>query len=416
MRYGFLSSCFEGVALKRLRAVEVNPRKSNQHELNGSEPLKQLLALQAFNERPATFIWLGGENEGISEDAWVTWYDSRENQSHRAAEWRLYYPTNAVMELAQAGDLLVVARRPGNQLMLIIAPNGTTANQLAWLFGIRDELEELGEDFRLQEIDKDREIDFVTGYILDDLGIEFEGPKTARLDALILERYPDEFPSTRELLGFVRERITDSNSAQDDPDAALLTWMNEEKTLFRHIERREVSNRLEKGFVGRSLPSREPDADVEGFLQYSLRVQNRRKTRARFALGHYLSAIFDTRELRYTRNVQNENWSHPNFLFPGQNEYFDTSFPIERLTMLSAKTVSKDHWQQVLSEAMRILDKHLLTLEPGISEKQTDQMRISRLQLVVPRGIHETYGVDQRKWLMSLSEFLELVAERQETL
>ena len=247
MRYGFLSSCFEGVALKRLREVEVNPRKSNQHELNGSEPLKQLLALQAFNERPATFVWLGGENEGISEDAWVTWYDSRENQPHRAAEWRLYYPTNAVMELAQAGDLLlVVARRPGNQLMLIIAPDGTTANQLAWLFGIRDELEELGEDFRLQEIGKDREIDFVTGYILDDLGIEFEEPETARLDALIIEHYPDGFPSTRELLRFVRNRIVDSISAQDDPDAALLTWMNEEKALFRHIERREVSNRLEK--------------------------------------------------------------------------------------------------------------------------------------------------------------------------
>ena len=60
--------------------------------------------------------------------------------------------------------------------------------------------------------------------------------------------------------------------------------------------------------------------------------------------------------------------------------------------MLSAKTASKDRWQQVLSKAMRILDKHLLTLEPGISENQTDQMRTSRLQLVVPRGIHETYG------------------------
>ena len=83
--------------------------------------------------------------------------------------------------------------------------------------------------------------------------------------------------------------------------------------------------------------------------------------------------------------------------------------------MLSAKTASKDRWQQVLSEAMRILDKHLLILEPGISENQTDQMRTSRLQLVVPRGIHETYGTNQQKWLMSLSEFLELVAGRQET-
>ena len=327
MRYGFLSSCFEGVALKRLREVEVNPRKSNQHELNGSEPLKQLLALQAFNERPATFVWLGGENEGISEDAWVTWYDSRENQPHRAAEWRLYYPTNAVMELAQAGDLLVVARRPGNQLMLIIAPDGTTANQLAWLFGIRDELEELGEDFRLQEIGKDREIDFVTGYILDDLGIEFEEPETARLDALILEHYPDGFPSTRELLGFVRNRIVDSISAQDDPDAALLTWMNEEKALFRHIERREVSNRLEKGFVGRNLPSHEPDADVEGFLQYSLRVQNRRKSRAGYALEHYLSAIFDTRDITLHKERSNRESVASEFPVSGPKRIFGSFFP-----------------------------------------------------------------------------------------
>ena len=83
--------------------------------------------------------------------------------------------------------------------------------------------------------------------------------------------------------------------------------------------------------------------------------------------------------------------------------------------MLSAKTASKDRWQQVLSEAMRILDKHLFTLEPGISENQTDQMRSSRLQLVVPRAIHETYGADQQKWLMSLSDFLELIAGRQKT-
>ena len=47
-----------------------------------------------------------------------------------------------------------------------------------------------------------------------------------------------------------------------------------------------------------------------------------------------------------------------------------------------------------------------MTLEPGISERQTDQMTSSNLQLVVPQPIQQTYTDSQRAWLWSLSEFL----------
>ena len=75
--------------------------------------------------------------------------------------------------------------------------------------------------------------------------------------------------------------------------------------------------------------------------------------------------------------------------------------------MLGSKTTSKDHWRQVLSEAERIPEKHLLTLEPGISETQTDEMKTKRLRLVIPARFHETYQPAQRPSLMTLANFVE---------
>jgi hypothetical protein len=81
--------------------------------------------------------------------------------------------------------------------------------------------------------------------------------------------------------------------------------------------------------------------------------------------------------------------------------------------MLGAKTTCKDRWRQVLSEAARIDDKHLLTLEAAISEPQTTEMRAQKLQLVVPKALHETFSAQQQAWLISLSDFIRVVQVRQ---
>ena len=80
--------------------------------------------------------------------------------------------------------------------------------------------------------------------------------------------------------------------------------------------------------------------------------------------------------------------------------------------MLGAKSTCKERWRQVLSEAARIENKHLFTLEPGISLNQTSEMISNQLQLVVPTPIHESYHSDQQDWLMNLAEFIDLVASR----
>src|SRR5690606_21005634 len=97
----------------------------------------------------------------------------------------------------------------------------------------------------------------------------------------------------------------------------------------------------------------------------------------------------------------------PDFLFPGQNEYLDETFDPQFLLMLAAKSTAKDRWRQALTEADRIKVKHLCTLEPGISQTQTDVMLEQNIQLVVPAAMHTTYTDQQLKYLWSIRDFVD---------
>ncbi|PWK64624.1 type II restriction endonuclease [Aminobacter sp. AP02] len=413
IRRGLLSEHFEGVAVKRLAAVDANPESSNQHEVTGSEPLLRILGSEdrkfpkgeTDNRFSATYIWLGGEQEALSEEGFLSWYDSRRNQPKRSAEWRLYYQSNAVTELMKPGDVLFLARKPDSHILFIVTPDESTIrNQLLWLFGLD---EQIGMKFESQEIGdgNDAELDFAARYILDELGIELEEKEADKLDGLI-EKFGLKFPTTSVLSGLARSSLLGVNAA-DDPDEALLLWMEREEQLFRRLERRIVAERIAQGFT------LVDGADVDGFIAFSLSVQNRRKARAGAALENHIAAVLEANQIRFAHGVETENRNKPDFLFPGQPEYRDTTFPTARLTMLGSKSTVKDRWRQVLSEAVRIEEKHLLTLEPGVSENQTDEMRAKLLQLVVPRKLHQTYRLTQQAWLMDLSAFITVVIDRQ---
>ncbi|WP_210202019.1 type II restriction endonuclease [Rhizobium subbaraonis] len=334
----------------------------------------------------------------------MSWSNVRKGKP-RAPEYHLYYSGNAVTELMQPSDMLFLALQRDGSILVVVTPSATIQNQLVWLFALEEQPEFA---FTFQEIDgaHSAELDFAARYILDELGIEPEEPEADRLDALI-EPFGLEFPKTRIFSELARASMPEV-SAADDPDLALIAWMDREEQLFKRLERRIVAARIGDGF-------RAPGgADVDGFLSFSLSVQNRRKARAGQALENHLEAVFDAQRIRYVRGAETENRNKPDFLFPGQAEYRDPLFPDARLTMLGAKSTLKDRWRQVLSEAVRIPEKHLLTLEPGISENQTDEMQAKQLQLVVPRRLHGTYRLTQQAWLMDMDGFIEVVRSRQD--
>lgn len=398
-----LSDLFVGVVAKRLTLVETVTEKSNQHEFQGTRPLKRLLGESDRRGISTRFIWISGEQEAIAEEGFMSWSNVRKGKP-RSPEYHLYYSGNTVTEMMRAGDTLFLALHRDGSILVVITPEGTIRNQLIWLFGLVEQPEFA---FTFQEINEGSgaELDFAARYILDELGIEPDEPEADFLDTLV-EPFGFTFPKTRVFSDLARSSLPDV-SAHDDPDRALIEWIDREEQLFRRLERRIVAARIGDGF---SAPV---GADVDGFLSFSLSVQNRRKSRSGQALEHHLEAVFAAQDVQYDRGAETENRNKPDFIFPGREQYMDTNYPSGRLTMLGAKSTLKDRWRQVLSEAERIDRKHLLTLEPGISENQTDEMEAKNLQLVVPRAMHSTYRTRQQAWLMDVAAFIALVRGRQ---
>lgn len=401
---GQLSDYFEGVGVKRLSAVDAEPKTSNQHEAGTTVKMRADFLGETHQQKfPAIYIWLGGDQEGFTEESWATHYDARINKP-RAAEWRLYYPSNPVTEAMKAGDTLFLAKDQGGVLWFIVAPEGSTSEQqLFWLFGLRPE----GKSFVSREFsDEEPELDFAARFILDEIGIEFEEPEADKLDSII-EKFGTTFPKTAEFSDLARLTLPEVR-AEDDPDTALIAWLDHEEALFRRLERKVVSSRIEAGFMN------DEGTDVDGFISFSLSVQNRRKSRMGHSLENHLAAVLRAHDIRHVRGAVTEHNHKPDFLFPDLATY--QAAPAEgdpRLTMLGAKSTCKDRWRQVLAEAEKISRKHLLTLEPGISEPQTDQMEASSLQLVVPSPVHGSYTDAQRGWLWSVGDFIGEVRRRQ---
>jgi hypothetical protein len=182
------------------------------------------------------------------------------------------------------------------------------------------------------------------------------------------------------------------------------------------LEKHFIAEQLNRGsfFCKENEAGTGAGVDVDGFVQYSLSIQNRRKRRAGQSLENHVEQLFISRNIRYDRTKITENNSKPDFVFPSIAEYHDVSFNSAMLTMLGVKSTCKDRWRQVLVEARRIPNKHLLTLEAAISENQTHEMQSNNLQLVVPVALHNTYSPRQQNWLMNLTDFVGLLKKRQE--
>lgn len=406
MKRGYLSEYFSGVAAKTLSAVEADPGTSNQHEFNGVSKLKSILGLEK-RTMPARFVHLSDDADiPDASDGFLTWYDAREHHPTRS-EHRLYFPTTSVSERFRAGDLFVLGlRQDGSALCVIAEANSTSANQIRWLFGLDNDEELAGFSVSDEATIDSVTLEYASRIILDEIGIEpSHEPESESLLDRILGRFGSKFPPTRAFSNFVRELA--ALDPRDGADDVLMGWMDLEEAAFRALERHVISERLRTGFGGAD------SVDVDGFIGFSLGVQNRRKSRAGYALENHLEAVFETLGIRNSRTAVTENKNKPDFVFPGIIEYRDEQFPSAQLTMLAAKTSAKDRWRQIVGEADRISIKHLITLEPGISVNQTDEMRARHVSLVLPRSIHTSYTATQQPWLMDLESFIDLVKARQ---
>lgn len=227
-----------------------------------------------------------------------------------------------------------------------------------------------------------------------------------RLMDTFISQYKD-FPDTVTMASGARSCFNQAYGINDKeiatkPDRILLKWVDAEYTLFQKMEEKVYSPIITKPFQS-----------VQAFTEAANQILNRRKSRAGKSLEHHLASVFDASHIIYEEQVITEDNKKPDFIFPDGNCYHNFEFPADLLISLAAKTTCKDRWRQVISEADRIPEKHLFTLQQAISKNQLKEMKDSHVHLVVPQKYIGNYPEEYRSEIWNLETFIDFVRTKQ---
>jgi len=206
-----------------------------------------------------------------------------------------------------------------------------------------------------------------------------------------------DFPDGRWMALHAREFVIEciKDFSRFSPDDQLLKWVSTEFQLFRAVEQKLCEADI-----------RGPFSDVDDFIKVAATLMNRRKSRAGHSLEHHVEHLLTASRLPFDRQPRIDGNVRPDLLVPGKAAYEDKAFPISRLVVVGIKTTCKDRWRQVLNEGKRVPEKHLLTLQEGISSDQLTEMRDANVTLVVPKPFHKDYDTKTGIKLLSVQDFL----------
>lgn len=396
-----LSEVIECAAYKELVRVDLPEKGSNQHEIDGVRALRDFFGTNEKVKTEVTWHYFAENAEPIEEIGDLTFYDARERHPTRT-EWRLYYRGDFLSRATERDVLVLIkTRHPRSSLHALVFEEGSSWLKSAEkLFGVSNLNPANFENFPRKSL-ASRELELVAVKILEELGIqELQIPSTPSDLEIVARKFKGVFPLTKEMSSFAREQTPDVDTSKGDE--TLVRWLQREEQLFRAMERAIVEDRLKEGFKG-----------VDDFVAFSLSVQNRRKSRMGYSLQNQLAALFDSQKLRYEAQAITEGKNRPDFIFPSSRAYHDKGFDASLLIMLGAKSTLKERWRQILTEAARIPQKHLCTLEPTISEDQTNEIAKHSVQLVIPESFHQTYSTAQRLHLWTIATFVSFIKAKQ---
>lgn len=215
-----------------------------------------------------------------------------------------------------------------------------------------------------------------------------------------MEKLTEDFPSTAILASGARTIFTEAykhgpKNVLKSPDLELLAWISTEYDLFKFIENDRYGSIIKTPFP-----------TVDSLITTANSILNRRKSRAGKSLEHHLSEAFNLWKIPYSAQAVTEENKKPDFIFPNIETYYKSKENDNNLTFLGAKTTCKDRWRQIVNEADKIPQKHLFTLQQGISANQLNEMKKYGVTLVVPKPYLSTFPEQCRGDIWTLNQFL----------
>jgi type II restriction enzyme len=204
-----------------------------------------------------------------------------------------------------------------------------------------------------------------------------------------------QFPKALAISEAVQAAIEDCirNILTASQDRQLVLLMQLEYDLFRMLERKICQAEITRLFK-----------DVDDFIKTASSIVNRRKSRAGRSLENHVTYLLRRSGVIFESQPRIDG--EPDIVFPSAQAYLDPGFPVEKLIVMGLKTTCKDRWRQVLNEGRRVPQKHLLTMQHGITENQLKQMQKANVTLVVPKATHRAYPTSRRPLLLSVKEFI----------
>lgn len=172
----------------------------------------------------------------------------------------------------------------------------------------------------------------------------------------------------------------------------LTRYLESEYALFRIVERHLCQNEITRLFK-----------DVDDFIKTAASLMNRRKSRAGRSLENHVEFILRKNSIPFDMR--------PDIVIPVKAQYDDLSYPVSKLFIVGVKTTCKDRWRQVLNEATRIPNKHILTTQAGLSTNQLKEMHKSKVSLIVPKPLQKQYPDGSGIKMLSLDGFIQFIHE-----
>jgi hypothetical protein len=384
-------------AFKRLSAVEVDPKRSHQHEFHAGFIRKALGFPEGRTSGRLSVALFNDDEEPLLEAGSYTLTDVRAGKP-RAAEYHMYYRSSVIDDAAEPGDLLVISRqREGTDIRAVIARAGSRAETEILNAILARDLPVLE---RFQAVDPpapsaERAKQLFATFVPSEPASGFDGYP------LVQEAFrTGNLPDTRAMAEAGR-KMAGAHDASSDPDGFIDAALHAETKLYNHI-----AENIGRAGLGELIQRRAPFSDFQALF---MSMNQSAKSRRGLSLQYHFASVLEASGIVFSPQCETERGETADFITPGCDHYHNPGFPAERLRMVACKSTARDRWRQVLNEASRISEKYFLTLDPNLSPSLIAKIDAANLRLFLPQPIIDAhYPAEPR--LRSLTGLLSALA------
>lgn len=319
--------------------------------------------------------------DGRVTSSTVKWYGNRSRNEYRITGFGKGFPFR---DADCVGSLLVLVMKSKTEF-------------IAYVFDLEDDIEEVQAGIGVQIIGT------WAGYDKDAGGL-FVETEDECLDRHFRTYVAGiaKFPATSAFSAEAQKALEAclKDFIRQPSDDRLMNCVDAEYRLFRIAERKLCEPEIVRVF-----------ASVDDFIKTAQTILQRRKSRAGRSFENHVERVLRDAGVPYEVRATVEG-TKPDILIPGSKEYLDHGYPLAKLFAIGVKTTCKDRWRQVTREALRVKEKHIVTIQPGISPGQLTEMEGASVTLVVPERLHKDYPPKFRSKLLSVEGFVEVVRKR----